>query len=100
MLAIRLPAEIESRLEALAAATGRTPPLDDPRCVGEALKGSELAEFWKYRVGDYRIICAIEQGPTAKRGLAQAHLAAGGGGERQGRPAQFRASATRRWRRT
>ncbi len=34
--------------------------LDDPRSLGEALKGSELGEFWKYRVGDYRIIGSIE----------------------------------------
>jgi addiction module toxin, RelE/StbE family len=34
--------------------------LDDPRCIGDALKGSRLGEFWKYRVGDYRIICSIE----------------------------------------
>ena len=34
--------------------------LDDPRSVGEALKGSELRSFWKYRVGDYRIIASIE----------------------------------------
>jgi mRNA interferase RelE/StbE len=40
----------------------RIAPLEDPRCIGEALKGSELGEFWKYRVGDYRIICAIEDG--------------------------------------
>lgn len=32
---------------------------EDPRAIGEALKGSQLGEFWKYRVGDYRIICAI-----------------------------------------
>jgi len=38
----------------------RIAPLEDPRCIGEALKGSKLGEFWKYRVGDYRIICAIE----------------------------------------
>lgn len=31
----------------------------DPRQAGEALKG-KLAEFWKYRVGDYRIICRID----------------------------------------
>jgi len=31
--------------------------LDDPRSVGEALHGSQLGEFWKYRVGDYRLIC-------------------------------------------
>lgn len=33
---------------------------DDPRSIGEALKGSKLGEFWKYRVGDYRIVCNIE----------------------------------------
>jgi mRNA interferase RelE/StbE len=38
----------------------RVAPLDDPRAIGEALKGSELGEFWKYRVGDYRIIASIE----------------------------------------
>jgi mRNA interferase RelE/StbE len=33
---------------------------DDPRAFGEALKGSQLGEFWKYRVGDYRLVCSIE----------------------------------------
>jgi mRNA interferase RelE/StbE len=40
----------------------RIAPLDDPRSIGEALKGSRLGEFWKYRVGDYRIIARIEDG--------------------------------------
>lgn len=34
--------------------------LDDPRSIGEALRGSKLGEFWKYRVGDYRIVSSIE----------------------------------------
>ena len=34
--------------------------MEDPRSIGEALKGSKLGEFWKYRVGDYRIIASIE----------------------------------------
>ena len=34
--------------------------LKDPRSVGQALKGSKLGEFWKYRVGDFRIIANIE----------------------------------------
>ena len=38
----------------------RVAKLDDPRSIGEALKGSKLGEFWKYRVGDYRIIADIE----------------------------------------
>ena len=38
----------------------RLAPLDDPRSIGEALKGARLGEYWKYRVGDYRIISRIE----------------------------------------
>lgn len=38
----------------------RIAPSDDPRSIGEALKGSRLGEFWKYRIGDYRIISSIE----------------------------------------
>jgi mRNA interferase RelE/StbE len=37
----------------------RVAVLDDPRSIGEALKGSELGEFWKYRIGDWRLICKI-----------------------------------------
>ena len=33
--------------------------LDDPRSRGKALVGN-LAGLWRYRVGDYRIICDIE----------------------------------------
>jgi mRNA interferase RelE/StbE len=38
----------------------RVSHLEDPRSIGQALKGSELGNFWKYRVGDYRIICDIQ----------------------------------------
>jgi len=33
---------------------------ENPRSIGEALHGKEFGEFWKYRTGDYRIICKIE----------------------------------------
>jgi mRNA interferase RelE/StbE len=33
---------------------------EDPRGIGEALHGSQLGEFWKYRVGDYRLISKID----------------------------------------
>ena len=36
----------------------RIAALDDPRQSGKSLKG-ELGEFWRYRVGDYRILCEI-----------------------------------------
>lgn len=38
----------------------RVAKLNDPRSIGEALRGSKLGDFWKYRVGDYRLICSIE----------------------------------------
>jgi mRNA interferase RelE/StbE len=37
----------------------RVAQLDDPRQIGERLKGP-LSEIWKYRVGDYRLICSLE----------------------------------------
>ena len=40
----------------------RVARLEDPRSIGEALKGASLGSFWKYRVGDYRIISNIEDG--------------------------------------
>lgn len=38
----------------------RVAKLDDPRSIGKALQGSRLGEFWRYRVGDYRLICRLE----------------------------------------
>ena len=33
--------------------------LDDPRQLGAALTGTMIG-YWKYRVGDYRVICSFE----------------------------------------
>ncbi len=33
---------------------------DNPRALGVALTGSRLGEPWRYRVGDYRKICEIQ----------------------------------------
>jgi mRNA interferase RelE/StbE len=38
----------------------RVATLADPRSIGEALRGSRLGDFWKYRVGHWRIICDIQ----------------------------------------
>lgn len=51
-VAVRIRAFLRERLAELA----------DPRSIGEALKGSSLGDFWKYRVGDYRIVAQIEDG--------------------------------------
>ena len=39
---------------------GRLAPLENPRKLGEALQGERFGEFWRYRVGDYRLITKIE----------------------------------------
>ena len=38
----------------------RVANLVDPRSIGEALAGAKLGKYWKYRVGDYRIIADIQ----------------------------------------
>ena len=37
----------------------RIASLEDARSLGKALRGP-LGEFWRYRVGDYRIICDLQ----------------------------------------
>ncbi len=37
----------------------RIAKLENPRLSGKALSGKELGDYWRYRVGDYRIICEI-----------------------------------------
>ena len=38
----------------------RIATLENPRQSGQALQGSALGQFWRYRVGDYRIICDLQ----------------------------------------
>ena len=33
---------------------------DDPRRLGEPLKGPIAGRYWKYRVGDYRLVCDLQ----------------------------------------
>ena len=37
----------------------RVAGLEEPRSLGKALTGP-LGELWRYRVGDYRVICDIQ----------------------------------------
>ena len=34
----------------------------NPRSIGKVLTGPKLGTYWRYRVGDYRIICDIQDG--------------------------------------
>lgn len=36
--------------------------LDDPRSAGKNLVGPKLGSYWRYRVGDVRVICHINDG--------------------------------------
>lgn len=38
----------------------RLSQLDDPRQTGKALQGARFDNLWRYRVGDYRIICELQ----------------------------------------
>lgn len=40
----------------------RVASLTDPRSIGKHLKGPKLGEYWRYRVGDVRVICNISDG--------------------------------------
>ena len=37
----------------------RVAVLADPRSLGKNLKGPKMGEYWRYRVGDIRVICNI-----------------------------------------
>ncbi len=54
----KLDPQIPNRI--LTFLNKRVAQLENPRSIGEALQGPKFGEFWKYRVGDYRVICRIE----------------------------------------
>ena len=56
----KLDREIARRI--LKFLVERVARLDDPRSIGEALKGAKLGNLWKYRVGDYRLLADIQDG--------------------------------------
>jgi mRNA interferase RelE/StbE len=36
--------------------------LEDPRSLGKNLVGPKMGVYWRYRVGDIRVICSIQDG--------------------------------------
>jgi len=54
----RLGREAERRI--LKFMRERISKLEDPRIIGEPLKGSRFSGLWRYRAGDYRILCEIQ----------------------------------------
>ena len=56
----KLDPQIAKRL--LTFLRDRVAGLEDPRSIGEALRGKDFGDFWKYRVGDWRIIADLDDG--------------------------------------
>jgi len=40
----------------------RVAVLADPRSLGKNLKGPKMGEYWRYRVGDVRVVCNMLDG--------------------------------------
>jgi len=51
----------------------RVANLDDPRSIGDALQEPKLGGLWRYRVGDYRIVCNIQDQRLVILALRIAH---------------------------
>lgn len=54
----KLPADHQKRLKTFLEQ--RLATHENPRKLGLALKGTERGGLWRYRVGDYRIICELQ----------------------------------------
>ena len=52
----------QTALRVLDYMDGRVAVLADPRSLGKNLKGPKMGEYWRYRVGDIRVICNISDG--------------------------------------
>jgi len=51
----------------------RLAPLENPRSLGLALQGARFAGVWRYRVGDYRVLCEIQDDRVVVLVVAIAH---------------------------
>ena len=69
----RLDPQISRRI--IAFMNERVAPSDNPRDRGHALHGA-LSGYWRYRVGDWRIVCDIQD-----EGLTVLVVSVGGRGQ-------------------
>jgi mRNA interferase RelE/StbE len=54
----KLDKQVQARV--LSFLKDRVAALENPRSIGEPLAGAKLGNYWKYRAGDWRIICDIQ----------------------------------------
>ena len=62
----------QAQREVIAYLDERVASEADPRRFGKGLK-AELAGLWRYRVGDYRILCQIKNGELLVLVVAVGH---------------------------
>ena len=52
----------QTALRVLSYMDERVAVLADPRSLGKNLESPKMGEYWRYRVGDIRVICNIADG--------------------------------------
>jgi len=62
----------QAQEQILAYLDGRIPGSEDPRRFGKALKAN-MAGLWRYRIGDYRLVCSIRDGEMLVLVLTAGH---------------------------
>lgn len=53
---LKLDRQVQKQIQAFVL---KLQEMKDPRSTGKALTGN-LAEMWRYRIRDYRLVCIIE----------------------------------------
>lgn len=54
--------DAQTRLRIKDFIENRLAKSSNPRDFGHALKRGDLGELWRYRIGDYRVLCKIADG--------------------------------------
>ena len=66
----KLPPDVQSRL--LRFLRERVASSDDPRVLASRLTG-DFSGYWRFRVGDYRLVCRIDDGKLIVVVIALGH---------------------------
>ena len=64
--------DIQAQRDIISYLDERIAGVNDPRRFGKALK-ADLAGLWRYRIGDYRILCQIKDGELVVLVVAVGH---------------------------
>ena len=51
--------KMDKNIQQITNGMNKIKALDNPRTIGKALQGKYVG-FWRYRIGDFRIICELQ----------------------------------------